>query len=72
MRGKVTLAVIAAFLKCNVKQKDVPALKPELYAILNVIEAVLLQTNNLMIRVFSQPSTSQFCIFYFWDISVRY
>ncbi len=43
--GKGTLAVTAALLKSNAKQRDVPALKPECFAIVGVMEAVLAQTN---------------------------
>ncbi len=49
----IILTLIASLLKSNAKQRDVPALKPELYAVLDVIEAVLAQTSSLMICFFS-------------------
>ncbi len=65
-----TLAVIAVLLKSNAKQRDVPALKPERYTTQGVIEAVLAQTDNLIIRF---PAVLCFiiCTFYFWGISVH-
>ncbi len=62
-RGQGYSAVTAAVFKNNAKQRDVPALKPERYTILGVIEVVLAQTNNLIIRFF--PSSVQYNFVFF-------
>ncbi len=50
--GRGTPSIIVAYFKSNTKQRDVPALKPEHYAIRSVIEAALALTNNLIICFF--------------------
>ena len=49
--GKGTPAIIA-LLKSNTKRRDVPALKSTRYAIYDVTEEMLVQTNKLIIRCF--------------------
>ncbi len=55
--GKGTKAVIVALLKSNAKKRDMPALKLKHYAVLGVVEAVLVPTNNLIINFFPQACT---------------
>ncbi len=57
--------IIVALFKSNAKQRDIPPLKLELYAILGVIEAVLALTNNLIICFFPSLRHYNFLFFTF-------